>query len=285
MRFKKEELLPIVAKLAEKYTGKESTSISYEKARQFMAAVLYCMNEFEHAGGDLEEGTILDSAIDAETAYGYGYELVVKKVKNIRTQYHKMMNVFNDYGNDCCRDTFLKGIPAFFLYYDARFDPRNHILTLDYPVLGIDGTDCGADLMEQYVTGAYYEQILLDRLPHDYVIAVLNAYSSDYNSLIINLASIVLRDVLACRMAGKSIGRAGYSKVEFHLLVQFVNDHTREELKEHLKKYVDEFMDFAYEGNRGLGEYLKMDLDDYSYVLKHGAEHGYIEAIVHGENR
>ena len=39
------ELVPIVGKLAEKYTGHEHTSISYEKAEQLMEAVLYCICE------------------------------------------------------------------------------------------------------------------------------------------------------------------------------------------------------------------------------------------------
>ena len=41
------ELVPIVGKLAEKYTGHEHTSISYEKAEQLMEAVLYCICETE----------------------------------------------------------------------------------------------------------------------------------------------------------------------------------------------------------------------------------------------
>ncbi len=36
-----EELVPIVGKLAEKYTAYESTSITYEKAEQLMEAALY----------------------------------------------------------------------------------------------------------------------------------------------------------------------------------------------------------------------------------------------------
>lgn len=47
MSFETEELMPIVAELADKYTGKESTSITYEKARQLMEAVLYCIHEYE----------------------------------------------------------------------------------------------------------------------------------------------------------------------------------------------------------------------------------------------
>lgn len=45
MTYKMEELLPVVGKLAEKYTSFESTSVTYEKAEQLMGAVLYCIRE------------------------------------------------------------------------------------------------------------------------------------------------------------------------------------------------------------------------------------------------
>lgn len=45
MDYEMEELVPIVGKLAEKYTSHESTSITYEKAEQLMGAVLYCIHE------------------------------------------------------------------------------------------------------------------------------------------------------------------------------------------------------------------------------------------------
>ena len=37
--FDMEELIPIVAELTEKYTSKESTSVSYDTAKQLMNAV------------------------------------------------------------------------------------------------------------------------------------------------------------------------------------------------------------------------------------------------------
>ena len=43
MHYEMEELIPIVGRLAEKYTANESTSVTYEKAEQLMGAVLYCM--------------------------------------------------------------------------------------------------------------------------------------------------------------------------------------------------------------------------------------------------
>lgn len=41
MRYGMEELVPIVGKLAEKYTAGESTSVTYEKAEQLMGAAEY----------------------------------------------------------------------------------------------------------------------------------------------------------------------------------------------------------------------------------------------------
>ncbi|MGN0343093.1 MAG: DUF6179 domain-containing protein [Roseburia sp.] len=38
-----EELIPIVGKLTEEFTANESSSVTYERARQFMEAVIYCI--------------------------------------------------------------------------------------------------------------------------------------------------------------------------------------------------------------------------------------------------
>ena len=47
MKFEMEELVPLVAELAESYTSFDSTSITWEKAEQLMEAVLYCIHELE----------------------------------------------------------------------------------------------------------------------------------------------------------------------------------------------------------------------------------------------
>ena len=47
MNYEMEELLPVVGRLAEKYTSFENTSMTYEKAEQLMGAVLYCIREME----------------------------------------------------------------------------------------------------------------------------------------------------------------------------------------------------------------------------------------------
>lgn len=276
--------MPVVAKLAVRYTGNESSSIPYEKARQLMGAVIYCIEEYENAGAGPRELVTEHSVLSADTAYRQGYDILIDRVSKIRQEYNLMMKEFRHYRNRCCYDTFQKGLPGFFLYYDPRFDPTNHILTLDYPVLIPFESRCGADLMEVYISCAHLEQRFLQKLPEEYVRYVLNSYSGDYEELIINLASIALRNVLGCRIAGKTIDLNGYSEGEMTRLKNFISGNTREDLEEHLNKYVNELMDFAFEGNKELGNYLKEDMRNYSFELKHALKYHCLQTVLAVEN-
>ena len=48
LEYEMEELVPIVAKLTEQYTSKESSSIRFETARQLMEAAIYCIHHSEY---------------------------------------------------------------------------------------------------------------------------------------------------------------------------------------------------------------------------------------------
>ena len=92
MHFEMEELLPIVGRLVERYTGMDSTSVSYEKAEQLMEAVLYCIRETEletpWAVADIQ-GT------SARQIYEAGKGAVEKKVKKALKLYHELLPEFS----------------------------------------------------------------------------------------------------------------------------------------------------------------------------------------------
>ena len=127
MDYTMEELIPIVGELAEKYTAKESTSITYEKAEQLMGAVLYAIHETElsdmEGGDDAVTGTARDKSenangtvlvqkkgMTARQAYEGGMALVEKKVRKTLAMYNEMMPEFSDYGNICLYDTVVREI-------------------------------------------------------------------------------------------------------------------------------------------------------------------------------
>ncbi len=273
-----EELLPLIGELAEKYTGKESTSITYEKARQLMGAILYCIREYE-AG--LEEGLIsTENRVEAKTAYLLGYKKVLEKVKEAQILYNRIIGDFNSYKNRCCYDTVAKGLPSFFLYYDPRFAPQDHLLTLDYPVLRPMDSLQGIDAIYAYVKSIGLEQTFFEKIPDEYIFHVLKVYSADYKGLLINMASIVLRNVLGCRMAGKGIHTRRYTGEEVKRLESCISQNTTEELKCYLKELIDELMDIGYGSNEELGTYLKKDVHDYAFELKQGIKNRCLDRII-----
>lgn len=93
MNYKMEELAQIVAGLAEKYTAKESTSITYERAEQFMGAVLYCIREVWQ---QKENSIISREGMSALQAYETGFMLVEQKVKAAKKAAKENISVILD---------------------------------------------------------------------------------------------------------------------------------------------------------------------------------------------
>ena len=52
MEYQMEELLPLVSALTDKFTSKESSSVTYETAQMLMEAVLFCIQEYEEVSGE-----------------------------------------------------------------------------------------------------------------------------------------------------------------------------------------------------------------------------------------
>lgn len=184
-----EELIPIVSKLAFRYTGGEHSSVTYEKAQMLMEAVLYCIREYRHSHGN----ALMKNELPAMEAYRCGQEIVMEKVRELQTLYNKMIIDFRDYGCLCLRDTVMKGIPAFLKHYDFRFAPQETLLTLDYPVQENLEHLSGVSRVLAYMKCICGEQAYLSRMDEGEVVAILHDYYRDYGYLMENICGIVQR--------------------------------------------------------------------------------------------
>lgn len=236
MEYEMEELVPIVGKLAEKYTAGESSSITYEKAEQLMGAVIYCIRELEQAGESKKSLVQQSEKLPAKKAYEMGYQLVVEKVGRSMTRYNEIAADFEDYGNRCLRDTVLKGMPEFFKWYDTRFHPQNTMLTLDYPILRDITSFHGIDAIHEYLRGIQLEQLFLKKYDREQIKRILSEYDPLYQSMIDNICYPILKDAIAHFDLGETKEKMGL------FLTQFV------------KQY--------YEENTALLEYLKQGIPD-----------------------
>ena len=166
-----------------------------------MEAVLYCIREVEQSG----ETVLVSRQQSALQAYKTGAQLVRRKVEELFAFYECHKQEFHSYGNGYLADVLQKGIPAFFKYYDEKYEPQNTILTLDYPIF-LDLSEYeGIDCVDMYVRNLAEEQRFLARFGEDYVRNVLCAYSEDYEELPENIAGIVFGNTIGHLIAGKKL--------------------------------------------------------------------------------
>lgn len=277
MEYAVEELVPLVGRLAEKYTAGESTSIPYERAEQLMEAVCYCIREFEQ----YRLTTLAPAdAVPAQKAYDIGVVCVREKAKEALRQYNACLENFNGYHNRCLQDTFVKGMPEFFRWYDVQFEPQNTILTLDYPVLR-DLSDCtGIDKIQEYLRCICLEQKFLRRFPEQQVRSMLSGYDEQYEEMIDNLCEAVLLSVLGHSLAGKPFTEAAFTEEEYRLLKRILTRTERETLTKQLEAAVKTIVRQYYEDDEELLSYLLHAVGDIVFRLSNAAKQGALESLL-----
>lgn len=274
INFSMEELLPVVAWLTEKYTSKESTSVSYDRARQLMEAAIYCIKHFDGQGK-----IVSDKGVSVNDIYKAGYENVKHKVKKTQEAYQEMMTKFKAYGNENYYDTVTKAIPGFFRYYDTRFAPQETIITMDYPTICTIVNCSGIDAIEKYVEYISYEQRFMGVLPQEYVQEVLSGYQANYKKQFYNVCSIVLRHVLGNALIGKTLGQVTLEE-DYKVFQTIVIQHERKWLEEIFYKILKKLIEEKYNSDRLLEDYLKADIEDFVAETQVAARNNCIKKVV-----
>lgn len=283
MEYKLEELLILVKELTDIYTGKASTSITYEAAQQLMGAVLYCIRENDTGLTEEKEVTgIVDPKgfPTAREAYDYGYRLVVDKIRKTNDIYNEIIRDFRSYGNFAYYDTVIKGLPEFFRWYDPRLNPENHIILLDYTVLERLEALRGVDLIYRYVVCIQLEQEFLKKLPDEYVKAVLITYHPDHEELLINPCGIVLRKILANMLIGVKIEKVKLEASDYEKLAAAVNSTEREQLKQRLLYHLERLIENVYQENQPLYLYLGNEIPNIATEFMNAAKHHVLHNIL-----
>lgn len=277
MMYPLEELVPIVAKLTEKYTAGESSSITYEKAEQLMEAVLYCISELEESQ---QKSAVPSGKLTAQQAYEIGAACVREKAKAAFALYSEILPGFMDYGNQCLRDTFIKGLPAFFKWYDPEFQPQDTIITLDYPVLRDLSQHTGVDKVYEFTDCIRLEQIFLSRFQNDYVTTVLEKYHPSYRHMIDNLCEIVFIAVTGRMLAGKSVEELILDSEDYFQIQGLLSGNSLHDIRQALKQAAVRFLNENYEEGEVLFDYMAGSIDDIASRIKTAADHGTIRNLL-----
>ena len=272
--YEMEELVPLVAKLSEKYTSKESTSVSYETARQLMEAVMYCMNECAS-----DQTLVSSQRLSAAEAYKYGYEALIQKVKRTQAAYNEMIVDFCGYGNRNYEATVEKAIPGFFLYYNAQFAPQETIITMDYPTICPVTGKSGIDAIETYVKYISFEQKFMGAFQRQYIYEVLERDQADHKNGFDNICRVILRHVLGHLLIKKGfLEEAG--EQDYEKLCDLVISSSEQQLREVFIGLLEQLVNEKYDADMGMRDYLACDLDDFVVEMQNAAEHDVMQQVI-----
>lgn len=284
MEYNIEELLVLVRELSESYTGKESTSITYEAAQQLMGAVEYCIQENDFA---VESNEPVDTLVTyhrrfptAREAYDNGYRLVIEKIKKAKEIYNDIIVDFKDYGNHAYYDTLVKGMPEFFKWYDPRLKPMNHMILIDYTVLEPLHNFEGVNLIYGYLRCIQMEQKFLQQFPEEYVREILVLLHSDYEELIINLCGVILKKVLTNMLIGVKIDKIKLEVSDYETLSDKITCTQKMVLKEELSSHLKRLITGIYSGDQELYQYLMNEIPNVVTELENAARNNCLSNII-----
>lgn len=277
MDYEMEELVPIVGKLAEKYTSHESTSITYEKAEQLMGAVLYCIHELWESSGNAPS---LNKKLSAQRAYEMGAAYVRDKTGKALDLYNRILPEFCHYENKCLYDTFVKGIPEFFKWYDVQFEPQNTILTLDYPLLKDISEYTGIDKIFEFIKAIGLEQKFLKLFPAGYVINILSKDNRNWQESMDNICEIVFIHVIGHIILGKSLTVIELGEDDYSYMQKIFKQATLEDIKKQLTIALEIFIKNYYENDRELLNYLSGAISGIVVRLKNAADNKVLGNII-----
>ncbi len=265
------DLIPVVARLAEKYVGGDSTSVTYEKAEQLMEAVLYCIHEAETCGSNPVVST---KETPAQEVYEAGVACAKEKVKAALNLYHEILPEFVSFGNQCLEDTFIKGIPRFFKWYDVEFEPQNTIITLDYPALKDLSGMTGIDKIYEFLKCILQEQRFLKGFPENYVGRILEKYKNIYEKMTGNPCEVVFMSVAEHILMGKPLSEEETGEEDWLELKRIFRQEDLQAVNMRLKTETEIFIQKYYDNCRELSEYLTGFIGEITARLKYAADSG-----------
>lgn len=272
--YSQEELLPLITRLMERYTSKESSSVTYETANMLAEAVVYCIDEWIHAG----DTQLTDGKIDLKLFYSKGYEAVIQKVKKAGELYNTMLDDFMDYGCRSYRETILDGMPAFFLRYDAEFNPQDHLLTLDYPTYIPVGGLSGIDRIYEYLLDINLEKKFLEQFPEENIQGLLQQYQERYQvPYFDNLCELLILQAVGCIVADRPVSLLRLDRKALRTIRYQFADSEEEGIEKEMKGYIR--MLCSGMADIKAKEYFPSRAGDYAVRIRNGIENDNLEEV------
>lgn len=215
------QFMALLAESIVKYTGGESTSVRTETAQRIMMSILYAVDAFLKSLGHPEDAAAVVKAGSIKEIYTQGLEILETVFRDTMQMYHEVVQNKLGIRNAAYHYT-IDDLNQFFERYDMRFNARDIIASIDYPLLFDDQQVQGVYYIKQYLEKLDLENDFCRRFPSRDINQLLfnygRVYRIDYRESLINAFEIVLNNCIFSVMTGGSAKMLSINRCQFSYL-------------------------------------------------------------------
>lgn len=204
-------LSEVFTETASQFTRRASSTISQKRANALMSSILYhsdvyllSLNSTSRAVNALLNRPMREIITD-------GMSLVLKNCYQSQVIYKRAFDSKLKLPLYEYRYAIDKAFSEFSHGYSARFDARNCMASIDYPLLhhkAYEMVSEGVMFINEYYSSLYLENCFCNLFPLADIKRLLDGfgqiYHSKFSNLVFNICEVVLTNSLACAVVGKS---------------------------------------------------------------------------------
>ena len=227
------DIISLLGERVEKFTMRDSTSVTKETAERILGSILYCIKSDSNntiKNSTLDKSLIKEENLDIRTAFYNGLLIKKEKIKKAKILCENIKREFCFIDNCYYKDIIWKGIDAFFKNYDVEFNPQYNVLTLDYPLYIEIENLSGIDLIYEYLKRFYIEERFLKKFEIHVIEEILRGYNDNFTNLVINICKIILRNAIICKILNKNIYELDVKEIDIDRIKKYIENNTQEEM-------------------------------------------------------
>lgn len=224
-------LWELLGKQTERYTSKDSTSVTIETAQELLASLWYTITV------DLDEtGTPYNRLLSDELMpfVKQGQTILQDKLEATKRLWEAVYRTSPEIQNYYYTDT-LRGIGDYLKRYDLFYFAHRKPSFIDYPLLNATSeTIQGLTYTEQYLKGMLAENLLIHGFEKNAVICVLQTDAPDYQEHYLNLCEQSITNALGLAIIRKNVRTLRLGLEEQAEILEMMQNRSCEKQREFL---------------------------------------------------
>lgn len=233
------ELIDLLGKEVDRYTGGESSSIPVEKAQEILHSITYSIGLYLKSIKDMDEVSNILTSEKIKSLFLKGMDAVSELKDKAEVLLNDLMKNKLIIDNFAYQDTITYGLPKFFLEYQIEFGSFDVPGSIDYPLLETITDLQGVEFQYEYLSRLTIENDFLRCFSEQKIALLLKNFDKDSVHMLINIFELVLTNALGCELTGREIIMLDIPVEERNWLNNRLKGKNKEEIAELLRISLD----------------------------------------------